>query len=176
MTEARKQLETYDPVDETEVYPIRRENLNTLVTERSDGKRRHEWAKILGMSKSTFSHYLSGYRDIKAPVARQIDKAWGMEMGWLDHRHPKTYLDPMSQQERQERAISAVETVMDRLNYNFTLKDQRKMLRTVLDGLPGEPFTERQMEIIIKNFIINGNGHHNGNHNGHAPASSSGGE
>lgn len=70
-----------------DIYAIRRKNLISLCKEKAQDNQ-SQMARDLGKAASLINRYITGTKDIGDDIAREAEKGYGLEYGWLDNRHP----------------------------------------------------------------------------------------
>jgi hypothetical protein len=70
-----------------DVYSTRRKNLQHLCVERHEGNQ-SAMGRALGIEPNLVNRWLRGTKQIGPEVARDVEKNYKLEKGWMDHVHP----------------------------------------------------------------------------------------
>ena len=70
-----------------DVYSTRRKNLQQLCVQRHEGNQ-SAMGRDLGIEPNLVNRWLRGTKQIGPEVARDVEKNYKLEKGWMDHIHP----------------------------------------------------------------------------------------
>jgi len=70
-----------------DVYSTRRKNLQQLCAQRHEGNQ-SAMGRALGIEPNLVNRWLRGTKQIGPEVARDVEKNYKLEKGWMDHIHP----------------------------------------------------------------------------------------